>query len=189
MTNEQKHDVVKEPKGLCHTIDKINNLILAGKPHETRILLDDLKGEAIDLRTWGEQWKYKSLEYYKMKTNENKEVIVQMVSDNANEHCDKFPNLSFHKGTFIKENIFEIAGGGDFIPPTFKIKVVDSLPEVKDCKKCNNIFPNEPENFMEVEGEETCIRCFERIYIPARARDVYHDKMKVQFLKKLNKTT
>lgn len=60
MSLESENGIVPEPPGLCKTIDKIHRAICQDGKHEALNLLDALKGEAIDLRTWGEEWKKKA---------------------------------------------------------------------------------------------------------------------------------
>lgn len=61
MTSEEENGIVKQPKGLCSTIDKCR-MAIYNNDRETAVqLLEELKGEAIDLRTWGEEWKNKAL--------------------------------------------------------------------------------------------------------------------------------
>ena len=54
---EEIHGIVPEPKGLCTTIDKCQQAIYLNDKDTAAQLLEELKGQAIDLRTWGEQWK------------------------------------------------------------------------------------------------------------------------------------
>ena len=61
MSLESENGIVPEPRGLCATIDKIHRAICHGEKHDALNLLDELKGEAIDLRTWGEEWKKKTI--------------------------------------------------------------------------------------------------------------------------------
>lgn len=86
MTSEDKFGVVKQPIGLCNTIDKCIRSIYIGDKSESLELLEKLKGEAIDLRTWGEQWKDKFLKI--MIATEAKLIVTELKNINVSDYIE-----------------------------------------------------------------------------------------------------
>jgi hypothetical protein len=57
MTSEEKYGTRAQPTGLCDTIGRCRRAIDLKEYDKARELLEGLKGEAQDLRGWGEDWK------------------------------------------------------------------------------------------------------------------------------------
>ena len=57
MTSEDQHGTRPQPPGLCATVDRCRRAIDLKDYDLARQLLEELKGEAQDLRGWGEDWK------------------------------------------------------------------------------------------------------------------------------------
>lgn len=66
-TTEEKLGIIPQPKPLCYDIDNIINIIKADKSldEETASLLDELleklREEVMNLREWGQAYKYKTI--------------------------------------------------------------------------------------------------------------------------------
>ncbi len=101
---------------------------------------------------------------------------IKMTSGKVNQHCDLYPNGSFQKVQEDTEGNLWVCGRVDRIPEKFPNKVVDGLPETKECVTCENKFDVE-HPFI----ESHCIRCAERTSVRID-RDEYREKLRAELI-------
>lgn len=106
--------------------------------------------------------------------------LIQMTSGEFNKQCDILPHGSFHMVKKDQNGHLWLANKIDCVPPDYSIKIVEVKPETKECPSCKNEFPKDW-TFM----EHTCIRCFERKYIPNR--EAYRAILRAELKLELNK--
>lgn len=112
---------------------------------------------------------------------EPKQFYIQMASPESDKQCDVYPHNSIQLVVETDDGgLKSVKRNQHFIPRTYPVVLLNTLPEIKMCTGCSNDFPIE-DDFINVDGVEKCIRCYEREYLPNR--DAYRTILRKVFLK------
>jgi hypothetical protein len=95
-----------------------------------------------------------------------KPMLVQIASGQDGKQCDLFPYGSLHKIEKDEQTGQLFDKEGTILLLDFNLKEVNEAP-TKICVGCSNIFPQDWV-FISDTTRITCVRCYERKYLPNR---------------------